>query len=522
MDISNKLNISQGLRHELGLKLTPEMRLRLDVLQATHLELVDILNKELSENPLLDDFIDEDEETEIKGEALDKDETEDVEEEPAVKSEIPGIKDAAAEEEEFAIKEEAGDKKEETEDLKMTENDPHMDEYDSGEYENVFENDNYDIKSPSPDYNPEMGKFDEYKYNSITREEKKELSSELIKQLNAAGLSDELYLSVNTLISYLDEKGFLETPLQEIAAQTSIPLESLAKGLEILHSLEPGGAGARDTRESLLIQLQLKGLKDSLAYKIVEKGFEQLTRQNHAKLALSLKVKEEDIKNAEETIKELNPFPGSIFTEGLNEYVVPDIIVTEEEGKYKIHVPSNFPVMKVNWKLIKEYKLKKETKDFIKAYEARVKEIMRALEERNKTIENMIKKIITFQEGYLHSEDAGLKPLTYKEIALESGVSESTVSRVVSKKYIQLPSGVFPLKKFFTTGIETSNGGGMMSNSVIRSKIKDIIDAEDIKHPVNDTDLEKMLKTQGIPVARRTVTKYREQLGILPANLRKK
>jgi RNA polymerase sigma-54 factor len=134
----------------------------------------------------------------------------------------------------------------------------------------------------------------------------------------------------------------------------------------------------------------------------------------------------------------------------------------------------------------------------------------------------MIKKIITFQDGYLHSEDAGLKPLTYKEIALESGVSESTVSRVVSKKYIQLPSGVFPLKKFFTAGIETSNGGGLMSNSVIRSKIRDIIDMEDSKHPVNDTDLEKLLKEQGIPVARRTVTKYREQLGILPANLRKK
>ncbi len=522
MDFSNKLNISQGLKHELGLKLTPEMRLRLDVLQATHLELADILNQELAENPLLDDFIDEDEETQIKGETMEKDETEDSEEDSAVKTESPGTKDNAAEEEDFAVKEQVLEKKEETEDLKMTENDPHLDEFDSGEYENVFENDNYDIKSPAPDYNPEMGKFDEYKYNSMTREEKNDLSTELIKQLNAAGLSDDLYLSVSTLISCLDEKGFLDTPLSEIASQTSITEENLAKGLEVLHSFEPGGAGARDTKESLLIQLQLKGLKDSLAYQIIEKGFEFLTRQNYSKLAQMLKVKEEDIKNAEETIKELNPFPGSIFTEGVNEYVVPDIIVTEEDGKYKIHVPSNFPVMKVNWKLINEYKAKKETKDFIKAYEARVREIMRALEERNKTIENLIKKIITYQEGYLHSEDAGLKPLTYKEIAQETGVSESTVSRVVSKKYIQLPSGVFPLKKFFTAGIETSNGGGLMSNSVIRSKIKDIIDAEDSKHPINDTDLEKTLKTQGIPVARRTVTKYREQLGILPANLRKK
>lgn len=522
MDFSNKLNISQGLKHELGLKLTPEMRLRLDVLQATHLELMDILNQELSENPLLDDFVDEDEEPAIKGDPAEKEELPDDEYESPSKTEITEIKSMPAAEEDYSAKEEAGDKKEITEDLKMTENDSHMDEYDSGEYENVFENESYDMKTPVPDYNPEMGKFDEYKYNSMTREEKKDLSTELIRQLNQAGLSDELYLSVSTLISSLDEKGFLDSSLSEISALTSIPEENLAKGLEILHSFEPGGAGARDTKEALLIQLQLKGQKDTLSYQVIEKGFELLTRQNYTKLASMFRVKEEDIRKAEESIKELNPFPGSIFTEGVNEYVVPDIIVTEEDGKYKIHVPSNFPVMKVNWKLINEYKSKKETKDFIKAYEVRVREIMRALEERNKTIENLIKKIITYQEGYLHSEDAGLKPLTYKEIALESGVSESTVSRVVSKKYIQLPTGVFPLKKFFTAGIETSNGGGLMSNSVIKSKIKDIIDAEESKNPINDTDLEKMLKSQGIPVARRTVTKYREQLGILPANLRKK
>jgi RNA polymerase sigma-54 factor len=168
------------------------------------------------------------------------------------------------------------------------------------------------------------------------------------------------------------------------------------------------------------------------------------------------------------------------------------------------------------------YREQKETRDFIKAYENRVKELLKALEERNKTIENVIKKIITYQDGFLKNEEAGLKPLTYREIAQETGISESTVSRIVSKKYIQLPTGVYPMKKFFMAGIETSNGGGQMANAVIRDKMLNIIGAEDPKNPITDTELEKILKAQGIPVARRTVTKYREQLGLLPANMRKK
>jgi RNA polymerase sigma-54 factor len=474
MDFSNKLNISQGLRHELGLKLTPEMRLRLDVLQATNLELMGILNNELSENPVLDDLIDDDEDQPVKEEIIEH--------------------------------------KDETEDLKMSENDSHTDEYDSGDYENVFENDDYDIKSSPPDYNPEMGKFDDYKYNSMRYEEKKDLSSELIRQLNEAGLPDDLYLAVMTLISNLDEKGFLQKPTSEICAESGISVDTMHKAMEIMQTFEPAGAGTADTKECLLIQLKLKGLKDSLAYQIVEKGFDHLARQNYAKLASMLKVKEEDIKNGAEAIKELYPYPGSSFASGDNDFVVPDIFVTEEDGKYAIKVPSNFPEIRINKKYLRMYKEKAETKEFIKSYEIRVKALMKALEERNITIENVIKKIIAIQEGYLNNEDAGLKPLTYKEIASETGVSESTVSRIVSRKYIQLPTGVYPLKKFFTTGIETTNGGGSMSNSVIRSKIKDIIEAEDKKNPVNDTELEQILKEQGIPVARRTVTKYREQL----------
>jgi RNA polymerase sigma-54 factor len=483
MEYSNKLNLSQGLKQELGLKLTPEMRLRLDVLQATHLELRDILNKELSENPVLEDFIEDDDES--------------------------------------IVRSESAEKAEKTEDLSRGTEETHLDELDSGNYENLFDAE-YDNRSAPAEYNPEMGKFEDYKYNSISSEEKPDLGDELTRQANAAGLNDEAYLSVVSLISSLDEKGFLTKDLDEISSETAISKEALLKALEILKSFEPAGVGATDARECLLTQLKLRGQKDTLAYKIVEKEFALLSKQNYAKLASVFKVKEDDIKKAEDVIKELSPFPAVDFAKGTNEYVVPDIVVTEEGGSYKVHVPSNFPEVKINRKYLNMYKEKKETRDFIRAYENRVKELLKALEERNKTIENVIKKIITYQEGFLKNEEAGLKPLTYREIAQETGISESTVSRIVSKKYIQLPTGVYPMKKFFMAGIETSNGGGQMANAVIRDKMLNLIGAEDIKNPLTDTDLEKILKEQGIPVARRTVTKYREQLGLLPANMRKK
>jgi RNA polymerase sigma-54 factor len=483
MEFSNKLNLTQGLKQELGLKLTPEMRLRLDVLQATHLELRDILNKELSENPVLEDFIEDDDE-------------------PVQRSETT-------------------EKADKTEDLSRGAEETHLDELDSGSYENLFDAE-YDNRSAPAEYNPEMGKFEDYKYNSMSYEEKPDLGAELTKQANAAGINDEAYLAVASLISSLDEKGFLTKNIEVLSAETSISKEALAGALEILKSFEPAGVGASNARECLLIQLKRLGQKDTLAYKIIEKEFLLLSKQNYAKLASVFKVREDDIKNAEEVIRQLSPFPAVDFAKGTNEYVVPDIVVTEEGDGYKIHVPSNFPEVKINRKYLKMYREQKETRDFIKAYENRVKELLKALEERNKTIENVIKKIITYQDGFLKNEEAGLKPLTYREIAQETGISESTVSRIVSKKYIQLPTGVYPMKKFFMAGIETSNGGGQMANAVIRDKMLNLIGSEDPKNPLTDTELEKILKAQGIPVARRTVTKYREQLGLLPANMRKK
>jgi RNA polymerase sigma-54 factor len=494
---SNELNLQQGLKQELGLRLTPEMRLRIDILQATNLELTEILNREIEENPIIDDII------------------------------LP--------EDEAVIENKTTKEKEVEQEINFDNKDARMDEIEPEDYENYFDSDTYLKEDNFYEKNPEFDKLNDKNLVNATSVDMS-LHSFLIKQLNELKIDDENYNIIYNLISFINDDGLLSDTLENISLYTGIEIDKLKRALDIMHNygFEPIGVGAANVRESLLLQLKQKGLKDSLAYKIIEKEFDLLTRQNYDKLSAIFKVKKEDIKKAEAIIKGLSPYPGRTFsgeTEILNkiqfrkinnsEYITPDIFVEEDEnGKFKVKVLNEYPEIVINKKLLEEYKVKKETKSFIKLYENKIKALTSALLDRSKTIKAIVEKILEKQEEFLKNEESGLKPLTLKEIAETAGVHESTVSRVVSRKYIQMPYGVIPLKKFFATGMETAHGS--ISNVTIKEKIKQMIENEDTYNPLTDTEIAAKLNNEGIPVARRTVTKYREQLGILSANLRKK
>lgn len=494
---SNELNIQQGLKQELGLRLTPEMRLRIDILQATNLELSEILNKEIEENPIIDDIITFNDDVVV---------------------------------EENRTKEPDGEQE-----INFDKKNARLNEINEEDYENTLNRDDYLRERSFYEINPEFDKMVDKNLINIINVDLN-LHSFLIKQLNELKIDDENYNIVYNLISFINNDGLLSDNLENISLQTGIEVEKLKRGIDILHNygFEPVGVGARNVQESLLIQLKQKGLKDSLAYKIIEMKFDLLTKQNYSKLSDIFKVKEEDIKKAEEIIKDLSPYPGRTFSGdsdilnkiqikkiGGTEYLTPDIFVEEDEnGNFKVKISSDFPEIRVNKKLLEEYKKNKNTKSFIKGYENKIKAITSALWDREKTTKAIVEKILEIQDGFLKNEQDGLKPLTLKEIAEKAGVHESTVSRVVSRKYIQMPYGAVPLKKFFTTGIETKKG--IISNGIIKEKIRKMIEDEDKMHPLTDTEITASLNNDGIPVARRTVTKYREQLGILSTNLRKK
>ncbi len=252
----------------------------------------------------------------------------------------------------------------------------------------------------------------------------------------------------------------------------------------------------------------------------MEKYFGLLSKKEYKKLARIFKVSEQDIKKAEEIMKELSPYPGRNLTKYANEYIVPDIIVTEEDGIYRINMAGDIPEIKINKEYLEMYKEKKETKDFIRKYEARIKAILSSIEERNKTTVKVVGKILEIQRDFLSNEMTGLKPLTLKEIAGDVGVHESTISRIVSRKYVQMPSGVFPLKMFFSGKLDTTEGE--VSSSSIKEKIKGMIENEDKTNPLTDMEISDSLNKQGVNISRRTIAKYRDQADIPSAGMRKR
>ncbi|PKL90667.1 MAG: RNA polymerase sigma-54 factor [Candidatus Goldiibacteriota bacterium HGW-Goldbacteria-1] len=502
---SNHLHLSHELKQQL--KLTPEMRLRLEVLQGSYMELREILNKELQENPILDDVIFK-EDINPETTAIEKNKTEDVK--IGEKSNMEEI-DYNNYDNTFGEQENTGwkEKNAEVNDLKSIDNS-------TGEIE-----DSGWRERPETEYNPDAGKVNDYRYDSLTDDRDKDLNSVLIRQLNTMDLEEDIYQAVFNVISMIDDRGFLEIEDSRIAGETGLSPEIIACAIQIIQKFEPTGVGARNVKESLLMQLKEKKMKDSLAYKIIEENFELLSRQQFEKLASIYKTSEENIKKAEEEIKLLSPYPGHQFSGDVKNYIIPDIIVDEdEEGKYHVHIFGEFPQLVVNKEQLELYKSNKETKPFAKKYEENLKTLKNSWDERNKTIKTVVEKILQIQDYYMKNEETGLKPLTLKEVADEIGVHESTISRIVSRKYIQLPGGIKPLKDFFSSKLKGADGD--VSSDSVKGKIRAMIDAEDVSSPLTDTQIEEKLKESGINIARRTVSKYREQLEILPASSRKR
>jgi len=480
----NGLNINTELRQQL--KLTPEMRLRLEVLAATHLELKDLLNRELEENPIVDDIVEHEDTPEI-------------------------IKDS-------------GSKPEETGELELGNGEQHLDEISGEEYaDNMYGSSDYMPGSAERENPPELGEIRDYSMNSLASGDTDPMRATLVEQLNSLEISEELYLAAFKILSFINDDGFLPYETAQLAEAVNVSPELADKAVELIRGFEPAGTGAKDSREALLMQLKEKRMKDSLAYLIVDGHYDEFVRQQYSKIAEFFRTSEDNINKAAEIIKTLNPYPCRFISENKTEFMKPDIIVEEDEtGKYKVRVLGDLPDIKINSRLLKDYKENSETKAFVRKYEERIRTLLAAWEERNKTIKRVVEKIIGIQKDYLKNDSMeDLKPLTLKDIADEIGMHESTISRIVSRKSIQMPVGVYPLKNFFASKLSTSSGEDVSSNSV-REKIREMIEAESAASPLTDTDIELKLKEAGIRIARRTVTKYREKMGIQPANLRKK
>jgi RNA polymerase sigma-54 factor len=366
----------------------------------------------------------------------------------------------------------------------------------------------------------------------------------LIEQLGLTYLHEDERLIAEYIIGNIDEDGYLRRDLlsisDDLAFHMSIEtkVEDLERYLKIIQDFDPPGIGARDLQECLLLQImRKKGKKStSLAAKIIQDNFEEFTKKHYDKILRKYEISEDELKEAIDEILKLNPKPGSSYNNPMsksNQVIVPDFLLDNLEGELHLSLnQKNVPELQLNGTyidLMKSYsgnknmasKDKKEAMTFMKQKLDSAKWFIDAIRQRQQTLMVTMAEIIRFQkEFFQEGDEAKLKPMILKDIADLTGLDISTISRVSNSKYIQTHFGIYPLKYFFSEGMQTDTGEEV-STREIKKILGECIANEDKRHPVNDEQLAAILKEKSYVVARRTVAKYREQLGIPVARMRK-
>jgi RNA polymerase sigma-54 factor len=290
--------------------------------------------------------------------------------------------------------------------------------------------------------------------------------------------------------------------------------------------LDPVGCGSQNLEECLGIQARLLAERSPLVELIIERNMQDLEKKDYAKIAKIFGVSKEKVKDAELIIMGLNPKPGRLISAEETQYVVPDIFVAEVGGEFVVQInDEGVPRLRISnlyKSLIKNQQSDAEAKEFVQDKLRSAMWLIKSIENRQKTIYKVANSIVRTQQEFFKKGPAFLKPMILKDIANEIGMHESTVSRVTTNKFMHTPIGTFELKYFFNAGIGGKNGGIDIAGESLKLKIKEMIGHEDPKRPLSDQKISELLSTKDIVVARRTVAKYREMMGIAPSSKRKK
>lgn len=350
------------------------------------------------------------------------------------------------------------------------------------------------------------------------------LQEHLLRQAEMTDLPAEAREAINFLIGSLDDRGFLTQSPADAALQSGLPYAAVQAALEALRSFEPTGIGSTSMEECLLAQLVAKDRGSSLAARILRDHFALLARRRIPELARKLGVSSDEVQTAIEEIGRLDPAPGRRFAEDSNRVIEPDVTVYKDGDEWKIVLHSDYiPRLRISntyRELIAKGSLNKAERDYLRERMRSGKFLIDSIEQRQRTIERITREILKAQIEFFEQGVSQLKPLTMTQIAQVVGVHETTVSRAIANKYIRTPHGIFELKFFFTTGYQADSGESV-SNTSVKELIADLITMEDRSRPLSDQEIVVKLQEKGLAIARRTVAKYREELGLLPSNLRR-
>jgi len=351
------------------------------------------------------------------------------------------------------------------------------------------------------------------------------LYDHLIEQLSFQKLSEQEHVIGEYIIGNIGPDGYLSISVAEMADELKASEEEILRLLRIIQTFDPPGVGARDLRESLLIQLREKGLERTLAYRLVDEHVKDLERKSTLQIAKLMGITFEQAQRAMETIKNLSPTPAHGRFDAAATTIVPDLIIERMGDEFVVmHNDRYIPHLRINAgykELIRRgNQSSKDTKKYIRQKLEQARWLLNAINQRRSTMIRVMEAIIEEQHEFFIKGPAFLKPLRMVDIADKVGMNVATISRVSSGKYVQTPLGVYEIKFFFNTGI-SRDGEEDISKRSVKQRIEEIIAAENPAKPYSDQEIFRMLNAEGIKLARRTVTKYREELNIKPARFRK-
>lgn len=348
------------------------------------------------------------------------------------------------------------------------------------------------------------------------------LSDHLLWQLHLAKCNEDEVVAATAIIGNLDHRGYLTVELAELVDETGLDAQMVADALEMVQEFDPVGCGARDLSECLILQARMHFPEDDTFVAILSDHLGNLERRNYQAIARALELDLEDVVEYHKMIVELEPHPGRAYSGSDARYITPDIYVAKHDGEWAVLLNEDgMPDLRIS----RYYqgvmaKAKKEDKEYILDKLRGAEFLIKSINKRRKTIRRVMESILKFQTDFFERGAEGLRPMVLQDVADDIDVHMSTVSRVTSNKYVHTPHGIYELKYFFTAGVRQQTGGDM-SGEAIKSRIKALVAAENRKKPLSDQAIANALKEEGIRVARRTVAKYREALGILPSSKRK-
>lgn len=500
------LELKQNLKLSQQLVITPQLQQAIKLLQLSHMDLVDQIQQELVDNPALEEIPGSNAD-ETLSETLAKVEEHQTREQDLESEATGGSDDMDAN---WAGLDDAGGGAEATPERsdKLTED----------QWNQLLDSFSSKGKSGS-----EMKARDDLPPIENTLQTSNTLIEHLIWQLQMQLCTDDERVAAQVIIMNLDDRGYLTLSLDQVQEEAEVHMDDVEGAQMIVQALEPMGCGSTSLEEVLIIQAKARYPEDPFFEEIIANHLQDFERRNHIAVARAMDMDLEDVIEYHKMLQDFEPWPGRAYSDADPRYITPDVYVFKVGGLWQIvQNEDGLPKLRISsyYQRVLQGAGTKEAKEYIKGKLESADFLIKSIYKRQATIYKVVKCILERQQDFFEHGVEHLRPMILRDIADEIGVHESTVSRVTSNKYMQCPSGIFELKYFFNAGIQQVHGEDVAAESV-RARIKQLIDAEDPNKPLSDSAIEKKLRTLNIKCARRTVAKYREQLGVLPSSKRK-